>query len=103
ALVAMQQAFLAQNIDGLAHGDPRHLELALELDQSGDFLAGLPLPAFDALTHHRRDLDIEGNTAAAVGLQELGHARCHQVVWTGTRWVQWDESESISIARATAS
>src|SRR5262249_52934383 len=82
ALVAMQQAFLAQDIDGLAHGDPRHLELALELDQGGYFRAGLPWPAFEARPHPRRDLDIEGNTAAVVCLQELGHGRCHQVVWT---------------------
>ena len=32
ALMAMQQAFLAQDIDGLADGDARHFELALELD-----------------------------------------------------------------------
>src|SRR5262249_710900 len=81
ALMAMKQPFLAQDIDGLAHRDARHFELALELDQRGDFLAGLPLPSFDALTHDRRDLDIEGDAAAVVCLQELGHGRCQQVVW----------------------
>ena len=80
--MAMQQAFLAQDIDGLADRDARHLELALELDQRGDFLAGLPLPSFDALAHDRGDLDIEGNAAAVIGLQELGHGRCHKMVWT---------------------
>ena len=59
--MAMQQSFLAQDINGLADGDAGHLELALELNQGGDFLTRLPLPSFDALAHDRRDLDIERN------------------------------------------
>jgi hypothetical protein len=34
------------------------------------------------LAHDRGHLDIERNAAAVIGLQELGHDRCHQVVWT---------------------
>ena len=71
--MAMEQAFLAQDIDRLADRNARHFELALELNKCVDFLARLPLLPFDALTHDRRNLDIQGNAAAVIGLQELGH------------------------------
>jgi hypothetical protein len=80
ALMAMQQSFLAQDIDGLTDRDPRHLELALELNQRGYLLARPPLLSFDALAHDRCNLDVERNPAAVVGLQELGHGSFHQAV-----------------------
>ena len=45
ALLAVQQPFLAQDIDGLAHGDARDLELAFEFDQRRNLLSGQPLLA----------------------------------------------------------
>jgi hypothetical protein len=71
ALMAMQQPLLPQDVNGLTDRDARHLELALKLDQGGNFLAGLPLPSFDALTHDGRNLDVERNATAIIRLQEL--------------------------------
>jgi hypothetical protein len=80
ALMAMQQPLLAQDVHGFPDGDARHLELALELDERRDLLARPPLPPLDALAHDRRNLDVQGNPAAVVGLQELGHGSVRRAV-----------------------
>jgi hypothetical protein len=40
ALLAMKQTLFAQNIDGLAHRDPRHLEFLLKLHEVDIFWPG---------------------------------------------------------------
>jgi hypothetical protein len=51
ALLAVEQPFFAEHINGLAHGDARDLKFLLEFDQRGNLLSRAPLAALDALAH----------------------------------------------------
>ena len=73
ALLAMNEAFLLQQVDRLANGHPRHLELLLQLLERRDLLARLPLSVLDAPAQCVRQLHVERDAAALVGTCQVRH------------------------------
>ena len=67
ALLAADQAFAVQHVDGLADGDAGDSELALQLLDGRDLVPRFPVAGLDAPAQRRCDLKIERNVAAPIG------------------------------------
>ena len=99
ALLAPDEALAFQHVDGLAHGDARHLELVLQFIERRQLLPRLKLPLRDAATQQHGDLDVERDRTP---LEHL--CRCHLVhppryaAWTwGAASIAWPVPCSITL------
>lgn len=73
ALPGIEHAFFAKNFDGLADGDLGYAKFSFELFDRRNLVAVLPAASFNALPHHRCQLQIQRHAAAVENNGKLIH------------------------------